>query len=90
VLNYLHNKAISNKNITGVADFDTYFKDLAINFFTSTTTKKCGLWDNQSNFYSLNSKSGLSWNALVGMAAACPMPVVYLNCTNSITNEVAG
>jgi lipoprotein len=38
----------------------------------------------------LNSKGGLSWNALVGMAAACPMPVVYLNCTNSITNEVAG
>jgi hypothetical protein len=90
VLNYLHNKAISNKNIAGVADFDTYFKDLALNFFTSTTTKKCGLWDNQSNFYSLNSKGGLSWNALVGMAAACPMPVVYLNCTNSITNEVAG
>ena len=25
VLNYLHNKAISNKNIAGVADFDTYF-----------------------------------------------------------------
>lgn len=90
VLNYLHNKAISNKNIAGVADFDTYFKDLALNFFTSTTTKKCGLWDNQSNFYSLNSKGGLAWNALVGMAAACPMPVVYLNCTNSITNEVAG